>query len=206
MRCQKCGAPLDPNDKAGHRCQSGGEPPPRTAHGTVIQERGLECPFCRVVNAPGAQQCKQCGSTLPSGTTKGVEPSGPQKKGDPFETSDPATRSAQASGGAAEGDPVETARQTSFHLVEISEGRPVASHALGGSVRIGRVSADINIDDPKVSREHCRLDVQPESVRLVDLESTNGVYVRVKGSADLRPGDEIMLGQRVFRLESSSDQ
>ena len=37
--------------------------------------------------------------------------------------------------------------------------------------------ADIEIDDPKVSRLHCALGVRHGSIRLCDLGSTNGTYV-----------------------------
>ena len=51
-----------------------------------------------------------------------------------------------------------------FHKPRISIGRA------GGS-------ADIEIDDPKVSRLHCALGVSNGSIRLCDLGSTNGTYV-----------------------------
>jgi hypothetical protein len=37
--------------------------------------------------------------------------------------------------------------------------------------------ADIEIDDPKLSRLHCALRVSHGSIRLCDLDSTNGTYV-----------------------------
>ena len=44
---------------------------------------------------------------------------------------------------------------------------------------IGRAGggADIEIDDPKVSRVHCALGVRHGSIRLCDLDSTHGTYV-----------------------------
>jgi len=46
-------------------------------------------------------------------------------------------------------------------------------------ISIGRAGggADIEIDDPKVSRLHCALGVSHGSIRLCDLNSTNGTYV-----------------------------
>lgn len=44
---------------------------------------------------------------------------------------------------------------------------------------LGRTGADIVIDDPKVSRQHCAVEVHEDkgTARLVDLGSTNGTYV-----------------------------
>jgi hypothetical protein len=38
--------------------------------------------------------------------------------------------------------------------------------------------ADIEIDDPEVSRSHCAIEVRREVVLLHDLRSTNGTYLR----------------------------
>jgi hypothetical protein len=45
---------------------------------------------------------------------------------------------------------------------------------------IGRKAggADIEIDDPEVSRSHCAIEVRREGVLLHDLKSTNGTYLR----------------------------
>ena len=42
---------------------------------------------------------------------------------------------------------------------------------------IGRHDADINVEDPEVSRSHAALEVSGEKVTLVDLGSTNGTFV-----------------------------
>src|ERR1700678_610624 len=66
-------------------------------------------------------------------------------------------------------------------------------------VTIGRLrgGADIEIDDPKVSRLHCAIEVKNDSVLLRDLRSTNGTYIGEKrvhaalldGSAEFRIGE-----------------
>lgn len=45
---------------------------------------------------------------------------------------------------------------------------------------IGRIGggADMEIDDPEVSRAHCALEVRRDGVLLHDLRSTNGTYLR----------------------------
>ena len=44
-------------------------------------------------------------------------------------------------------------------------------------VVIGRHDADINVDDPEVSRSHAAIEISGEKVVLVDLGSTNGTFV-----------------------------
>jgi hypothetical protein len=45
---------------------------------------------------------------------------------------------------------------------------------------IGRLGggADLEIDDPEVSRSHCAIEVRREGILLHDLRSTNGTYLR----------------------------
>ena len=44
-------------------------------------------------------------------------------------------------------------------------------------VVIGRHDADINVDDPEISRQHAALEISGERVTLVDLGSTNGTFM-----------------------------
>ena len=44
-------------------------------------------------------------------------------------------------------------------------------------VVLGRVGADIVVEDPEVSRQHCAVEVQGSTAQVVDLESTNGTFV-----------------------------
>ncbi len=44
-------------------------------------------------------------------------------------------------------------------------------------VVIGRHDADINVDDPEVSRQHAALEISNERITLVDLGSTNGTFM-----------------------------
>jgi predicted Zn finger-like uncharacterized protein len=44
-------------------------------------------------------------------------------------------------------------------------------------VVIGRHDADINVDDPEISRQHAALEFSGDKATLVDLGSTNGTYM-----------------------------
>ncbi len=41
---------------------------------------------------------------------------------------------------------------------------------------LGRTGADVEINDPEISRWHCAVEVKDENIRLKDLDSTNGTY------------------------------
>ncbi|WP_280468774.1 BTAD domain-containing putative transcriptional regulator [Nocardia cyriacigeorgica] len=69
---------------------------------------------------------------------------------------------------------------------------------------IGRGAGnDIRLTDPKVSRDHARVDTDGETARIEDLGSSNGVYVndrRIDPSGVIEPGDRIRLGSTLLRV------
>lgn len=64
---------------------------------------------------------------------------------------------------------------------------------------LGRVAtADIRIDDPKVSREHARIELAEDILTITDLDSADGTRVNgrdVAGPVGLNPGDRIEIGR-----------
>lgn len=71
----------------------------------------------------------------------------------------------------------------------------------GDNLVLGRSpEADIRIPSSALSRQHMRIERYQGGYRVVDLESSNGVYlneIRVH-SAVLRDGDTLQLGNAVF--------
>ncbi|NEW43583.1 FHA domain-containing protein [Nocardia cyriacigeorgica] len=69
---------------------------------------------------------------------------------------------------------------------------------------IGRgADNDIRLIDPKVSRNHARVDTDGEVARIEDLGSSNGVYVndrRLNPSGVVEPGDRIRVGSTLLRV------
>lgn len=67
-----------------------------------------------------------------------------------------------------------------------------------GTTLIGRsYDCHVTIEDPLVSRQHARIEVDGDRVTVFDLGSRNGVKVNggaVKGSVDLRHGDRLRIG------------
>jgi pSer/pThr/pTyr-binding forkhead associated (FHA) protein len=85
-------------------------------------------------------------------------------------------------------------------LKDGSDGR---SHALHDEqTDIGRTEGQIALgDDPYLSPRHARLHVKRDGITIRDLDSLNGVYVRLREQVDLNDGDHVLLGQQVMRFE-----
>jgi len=76
----------------------------------------------------------------------------------------------------------------------------------GELVLVGRGdNCGVTIDDPSASRIHCRLLARGGKVYLTDAGSRWGTFVNGRRVADceLRPGDEITIGETVLRLEAT---
>jgi pSer/pThr/pTyr-binding forkhead associated (FHA) protein len=78
---------------------------------------------------------------------------------------------------------------------------------LGGPIVIGRApDVDLTLEDDQVSRHHAKVSPTPDGSAVVeDLGSANGTFVNhneLHGSAQLEPGDELLLGVTVIELRS----
>jgi diguanylate cyclase (GGDEF)-like protein len=73
---------------------------------------------------------------------------------------------------------------------------------------LGReLTCDIQICDRTVSRQHARIEREPDGHWLVDLQSTNGTFVNEErvSTHRLKNGDSVSVGSAVFRFLSSSN-
>jgi pSer/pThr/pTyr-binding forkhead associated (FHA) protein len=72
-----------------------------------------------------------------------------------------------------------------------------------GDNTVGRDAGDVTFPgDRYVSARHAVIRVEPGGVTITDLGSSNGSFVKVVGSADLAPGDQLLLGAQLFRLDA----
>lgn len=83
-------------------------------------------------------------------------------------------------------------------------GPGLSSHAwvlTGAKVVLGRDVGDITFrDDGFVSGRHAQVAQREGKVYLSDLGSSNGTYLRLRGSCRLGPGELVLVGQQVVRL------
>jgi len=82
----------------------------------------------------------------------------------------------------------------------------------GGTITVGRLSAnEIVVDDVAASRRHAEitLDAGSDTVKVVDLGSTNGTYVnrqRINEPLKLQSGDVIRIGQVTIYVSQQADE
>ena len=91
-------------------------------------------------------------------------------------------------------------------VLRMVRGLPVdAVYQLKDEVAIGRSkSNDIVIGDPRVSRQHARIEAKTDEAVLIDLGSTNGTLLdgrKISGRVRLRGGNVITLGNTSLRFE-----
>ena len=92
------------------------------------------------------------------------------------------------------------------YMLRMIKGLPLgATFDVAGGVTIGRNKGNtIVLADPRVSRNHARIDIAGGGPVLSDLQSTNGTRLngkRIAGSAALKPGDVVLLGNTELRFE-----
>ena len=80
-----------------------------------------------------------------------------------------------------------------------SDIEPLTFRLSPGAIKtIGRsAAADLILDAVLVSRIHCRLEANQETLEVTDLESTNGIYVNGERvvNAHMIPGDRLKVGR-----------
>ena len=94
----------------------------------------------------------------------------------------------------------------SFRLVS-ADGQLSFELRAGLPLVLGRaLSSDLPVLDPTVSRRHAELTIEPESVLVRDLGSSNGTFVngtRVS-TTSIRMGDRVVFGKILFELQGLS--
>lgn len=109
-------------------------------------------------------------------------------------------------GGGVQGQSLALPSDTSVKIAVVQGARPGAEYEiLRPLMTIGRLGggADIEIDDPEVSRVHCSVEVRKESILLQDLRSKNGTFLdgaRVF-AAKLDETSRFRIGSTVLRID-----
>jgi len=196
------------------------------------------CSRCRGASEHTAQFCRFCGASLADAQAVPIQPSanpigatpGPPAAAPPAPvaarapvapTAPPSPAPAAAPAPAPAPTPPVAASATRARLVLIArDGNEGPSYPLGESTDIGRTEGNIVIaEDRYISPRHARVAMRGGAFFVRDLESTNGVFVRIpfpRGMANeganeaLKPPeseqvladqDLFLVGQQVLRFE-----
>ncbi len=92
----------------------------------------------------------------------------------------------------------------SFRIEQIHDsGKVGQAHCIHApTVSIGRDDCDINFPhDRFISHFHAQLEVREHETFLMDLESRNGTYFRIKAEVPLSNGDYVFIGRQLLRVE-----
>ena len=142
------------------------------------QNRYYVCRECSSPVPPGHKFCGACGTTVPDGSL--------ERKVEFF-------GSMQAPGKAR------------LVLIRGTDGADGLSYLLQGSEHVaGRTNAQIPFpNDPFISDRHANFIYRGDKLVVRDEGSTNGVYVRIRQAAHLAPGEHILCGEQLLRLDST---
>ena len=151
---------------------------------------GPTCWRCRGAGDFGSEFCKFCGARYSAGVTDPTPIAG--------------TRTLQSSRTPSTQHEEERAAQATHQIVSIrKDGTDGPAYPLAGEqTDFGRSEGDVCLeDDPYLSPRHFRIVRRGGDWFLRDLQSANGVYVRLKTAEELVSGSMILIGQQVLRFE-----
>ena len=172
------------------------------------------CQRCGAASAPGLRFCRDCGAPV-AGAPAALAPVPPaveqvRMAPEPVAPgvqhlptfSSPATP--QPFPPPLAGGPIPHATPAVARLVMLlrdgSEGRTIPLSE--GDADIGSREGEIVFgDDPYLSPRHARVSCRAGAYTLRDLDSANGVYVRLRDVQELHDRDMVLLGQQVLRFE-----
>jgi pSer/pThr/pTyr-binding forkhead associated (FHA) protein len=226
--CAACGAPLTAAASANPPVMPGSVPPPPIPPALVaapvvaiapnvapVAERVI-CPRCRGANAADMRYCQFCGARIdgaqvpaapvlypPATAQSDTGPESPRARGRNAGPSHQPPDAAPDRYPAASHDLGPIA-----HLVVIAQdGSPGREYPLiGDQTDIGREEGSITLpNDPYVSPRHCRVVRKGSRFYARDLDSVNGVYVRLREPRRLEHADLVLVGLEVLRFEVVSD-
>ena len=179
--CPRCGRENDPSFAFCHDCGLGLRP-----------DVDRTCVRCGAKLPASFRFCGHCGQTAEAPSPRRpTHPSSPRL--DASATAQPVAAPAAA--------PVASAPA---RLVLVRhDGQPGAAHALDREVTIcGRREGDVLLpDDGSISPRHAAFTVREGRIRVEDLGSASGTFLRVRAPRSLTFGDEIRLGRQLLRLE-----
>lgn len=83
------------------------------------------------------------------------------------------------------------------------DGQPIGERVLapGEVLHVGRSAGPPWDDDAYLDPEHARLSVSDEGIQIEDLESLNGVFLKLSDRVEIHDGDQFRVGQELLLYE-----
>jgi pSer/pThr/pTyr-binding forkhead associated (FHA) protein/RNA polymerase subunit RPABC4/transcription elongation factor Spt4 len=186
-QCTRCGAAvaLDPRAAKQRSTNQGAAAAPNPSDGVVGRD-DQACPKCQAIVAGGHKFCHSCGARMP----------------EPFAFEETQIRPMHSSPGRSTMffGAVQTARAR-LTLIR-GDGEDGVSFMLAGEEHIaGRGDCAISFpDDSFLSPSHANFIYRDAQLIVRDLESLNGVYVRITGSVEIAAGTRFLIGEQVLSV------
>lgn len=189
VTCPRCGAASAPDMRFCRECGTALDAPTVRASGPTLAATCARCGSGRELDA---LFCRHCGASF-------KDVGAPLSGFTPPQNPHPVAGAAQPPPPAAAVGP----RLVTL-LKDGSEGRSIPLSDRDAD--IGGSEGDITFpDDPYLSPRHARVMCRGGTYSVRDLDSVNGVYVRLRQDVELRDQDMMLVGQQVLRFEVLSD-
>jgi hypothetical protein len=188
--CQQCGSKLSEssvNQEAVRQAQSSKgsrtSAPKRKAYATTVRSSG-PVDEVKKASAPGAAVCPECSHLIV------MESPFCPKCGSAIQNKKTVAMSSLRATAKA-------------RLVLIVDGEDTGDeYDIKGDTVIGRTNGAITFPhDDYMSGRHARIAKRGDKFTLIDEDSRNGSFIRIKKQVDLQTGDYVLLGKQLFRFE-----
>ncbi len=137
----------------------------------------MKCPSCEAPNPVNFMFCGNCGAKIagaPAQVTMGISSSAPAPQ---------------------------TKRWGKLSLIKPDGSEGGVHYLEEAEVILGRGSGPLFDNDSFLSPTHTRLTLDNDKLIIEDLESLNGVFIKLTGEERLRSGDIIRIGQELLRFD-----
>jgi hypothetical protein len=175
------------------------------------------CPQCNAKVPVKHLYCGECGFTMSDSPSNGLVNSVEEKWDEDFglqmepsvlDVPSPSLTASNAVEQIAVQEVVIPQKKPLFDLFVIrSADLPELSYPIHQNSVLGRVSGDISFkDDPYISPTHASFFYDQHQLFVKDESSFNGVFVRLKNTIALMPGDFFIAGEQFFQVELTTEQ
>ena len=152
------------------------------------ESQEILCALCGNVNPSGSENCRSCGNLLHFSSANDLPEAPSDQSGE--QTVMVFNR---------------RSKTRRYRLVRVGEdGAELERYEIENGTTIGRTNGEIQLHDRHVSRRHCAFTIQNGRLYLKDLNSTNGIYLKVRNSTRTKLPAELLIGHTICRVVRKS--